>query len=49
MCHKEPPNYTEGDVVYIEFNTGTPDMVSKGEGGAIGVQGSITNDVANVL
>ena len=39
----------EGDVMYIEFNTGTPDMVSKGGGGAIGVQVGITNGVANVL
>ena len=35
--------------MYIEFNTGHPDMVDKGEGGAIGVQGGATNGVANVL
>ena len=36
-------------MVYIEFKTGTPDMVVKGEGGAIVVQGGVTNGVANVI
>ena len=33
----------------IEFKTGTPAMVVKGEGGAIVVQGGVKNCVANVL
>ena len=35
--------------MYIEFKTGTHAMVVKGEGGAISVQGGVTNCVANVL
>ena len=35
--------------MYIEFNTGTPDVVVKGVGGNIGVQLGVTNDVANML
>ena len=29
VCHKSLPTYREGDEVYIEFNTGHPDMVGK--------------------
>ena len=36
--------YREGDAVYIEFNTGTPDMIGKREGGDIRVQGGLTNE-----
>ena len=33
--------YREGDTVYIEFNTGHPDIVSKWEVGDIGVKGGV--------
>ena len=36
-------------MVYIQLKTETPDMVGKGGGGAIGVQGGVTNGVATVL
>ena len=49
VCHKALTTYREGDAVYIEFKTGSPDMLSNWEGGAIGVQGCVTNGVANVL
>ena len=49
MWHKSPPTYREGDTVYTEFKTGTPDMLVKEEGGTIKVQGGVTNGVANVL
>ena len=42
------PTYREGGVVYIEFDTGHPDTVVNGEGGAISVQGGVTNSVATV-
>ena len=42
------PTYREGDTVYIEFDNGNPDMVGKGVGGDIGVQGVVTNGVTNV-
>ena len=48
VWHKELPTYREGDVVYIEFKTGHPDMVGKWEVGDIGVQGGVTNGVAKV-
>ena len=35
--------------MYIEFKTGTPDMVGKGESGTMVVQVGVTNGVANVL
>ena len=40
--------HREGDALYIELNTGHLSMVGKGEGGATGVQGYVTNGVANV-
>ena len=30
VWHKAMPTYIEGDSVYIEFNAGLPDVVSKG-------------------
>ena len=29
VCHKALPMYREGDTVYIEFNTGHPDILGK--------------------
>ena len=49
MWHKALPTYIEGDAVYIEFNTGSTDMVGNGEGGAIGLQVGVTNCVADML
>ena len=49
VCIKEIPTYKEGDMVYIEFKTGKPDLVGKGEGGDIGVQRGVTNGITNVL
>ena len=49
LWHKALPTYREGDAVYIELRTSTPDMVGKREGRAIKVQAGVTNDVANVL
>ena len=36
VWHKVLTTYREGDVVYIEFKTGHPDMVDKWEVGDIG-------------
>ena len=47
--HKALPTYREGGMMHIEFKTGTPGVVGKGEGSAIIVQGGVTNGVANVL
>ena len=49
VWHKSLPTYIEGGTVYIELKNGYPDMVDIGEGSAIGVQGGVTNGVANVL
>ena len=48
VWHTVLTTYTEGDMVYIEINTGHPDMVGKCEVGDIGVQGGVTNIVAKV-
>ena len=45
VCHKALPNYREGGVVYIEFKTGSPNIVSTCKASDIGVQGGVTNVV----
>ena len=42
------PNYREVDAVYIEFNTGHPDIVGEWEVRDIGMQGGATNGVSKV-
>ena len=50
ICGREYPCVAQGtDTVYIEFKTGHPDMRGKGECGAIGLQGDVTDGVASVL
>ena len=49
MWHIALPTYRKGDAVYIKLNTGHPDMLGKVEGSDIGIQGGVTNGVANVL
>ena len=49
MWRKSLSTYIEGDTLYIEFNIGHSYMVVKGEVGAIGVQGSVTDGFNNVL
>ena len=49
MCHTFLLSYIEVGALYIEFNTGPPDMAGKGDGGAIGVQVGLTNSVSNVV
>ena len=49
MWHKSLETYIEGDMMYIDFNTCPPDVVDQGKVSAIGVQGGVTNGVANVL
>ena len=46
--HKAMPNYREVDAVYIEFNTGHPDIVGEWEVRDIGMQGGATNGVSKV-
>ena len=46
MWHKSLTTYIEGDAVYMKLKTGTPDMVVKGGGINIRVQGGVTNGVA---
>ena len=48
MWHKALPTYRYSGVVYIQFNTGHPDMVGKWEVVGIGVQLGVTNGVAKV-
>ena len=48
VWHKELTSYREGDVAYIVFNTGQPDILGKCEVVDIGVQGDVTNGVAKV-
>ena len=48
VWHKELHTYREGDVFYIEFNTGHPDVVDKGEVGDIGLELDVTDGVTNV-
>ena len=48
VCRKALPTYIEGDAMYIEFNTGHPDMVGKWKLGGIGVHGGVTSGVAKV-
>ena len=49
LWHKALPVYIEGGAVCIEFKTGTPGIVYKGEGGDIRVNGCVTNGVDNLL
>ena len=48
VWHKSLSNYIKDDDVYIELNTGHPDMLGKYEIGDIIVQGGVTNGVAKV-
>ena len=48
VWHKALPAYREGDVVYIEFNTGHPDMLGKWEVSDTVLQGGVTNCVAGL-
>ena len=49
VCNKSLPTHREGDAVYIELNTGTPDMAVKREGGSIRVHWGVTIGFTNVL
>ena len=49
VWHRELHTYREDDVLYKKLNTGHPDMEDKGEIGAIGVKGGVTDSFVNVL